>query len=43
MPSFCLERISDNSFLYLAISDSHEVHIADASCHVVKELAGLHR
>jgi len=40
IPKFCLEHISDNSILYLAISDCHEEHIADASCHDVKALAG---
>ena len=36
----CLEHISDNSTLYPFVSDCLEVHIADASCLDVKELAG---
>ena len=43
MSKFCLEHISDNSILYPFVSDCLEVHTADASCHDVKELAGLHQ
>ena len=40
---FCLEHISESSILHPFVSDYHEVHIADASCHDMKELAGLHQ